>query len=655
MTDPNPPWRALILECVSLLEPVVTDVTEQQLFHACLEVTSTSLYSAQKLKKSLTALPPNRIFDNVEAEPCVQRLAIAICKYGHSTMALLPRCPGCGDRGLVSGVRGSEARLCVACKRGRAPETCFACGDRRRVHARLGRIPYCEDCWTRAAFTKLSQRIPRPCRKCGATTRSGELCPACNKRPSGYCEMCNMEKKHIRLLPTRTVCESCVQMAIRYPKKCDRCNRPAVCLFGRFPEWLCASCVGFGKPFACAGCGHEDAGRQGKRCFKCKKPAAIDRILGPDLERFEPLRRLIDRPGIHARAVVEWCEASQAADILRRMTHGEIPATLEALDAMRASRATRQIRALLIESGLDEDDNPDLGQYRRWSQIHLQEIASTSDRLLLQTFSRWHLERRLEEYAPRTRGADNGRYRRARDELIRATEAVGTLRNAGKSLQQATQHDVDELLAGRPYPRRLLVGFLRWAHENTPVTYEKPSFPRRNAPHANMSASERSRHIARLLNDQAIPLATRVGGLFVIALGQTLARTVALRTTALARTDGNWKVTFGREQLTIPAGMSALLATQIRRAHETRVGTEPWLFVGYAPGQHLTSGALGSALNRVGINATQARNAALRDFAQEVPARVIADLLGLSPGSAERWAQVSGRTWSSYPAMRAAT
>lgn len=62
-------------------------------------------------------------------------------------------------------------------------------------------------------------------------------------------------------------------------------------------------------------------------------------------------------------------------------------------------------------------------------------------------------------------------------------------------------------------------------------------------------------------------------------------------------------------------------------AHAESLGT-PWLFPGAQPGQHVST-AMGSKLRRHGLPSTSsARAAALISLAAELPAAVIADLLG---------------------------
>lgn len=49
------------------------------------------------------------------------------------------------------------------------------------------------------------------------------------------------------------------------------------------------------------------------------------------------------------------------------------------------------------------------------------------------------------------------------------------------------------------------------------------------------------------------------------------------------------------------------------------------------------------------------RLAALAHIAASMPAAVVADLLGVHPGTASAWAKATGRTWADYTAHRITT
>jgi hypothetical protein len=87
----------------------------------------------------------------------------------------------------------------------------------------------------------------------------------------------------------------------------------------------------------------------------------------------------------------------------------------------------------------------------------------------------------------------------------------------------------------------------------------------------------------------------------------------------------------------------ARLTRQLRDQHEqrwtlTRLGTPaPWLFPGQSPARPAVDILFGIRLQRHGINAHAGRNTARLALAAELPASVLADLTGISIGTAERW------------------
>ncbi len=74
------------------------------------------------------------------------------------------------------------------------------------------------------------------------------------------------------------------------------------------------------------------------------------------------------------------------------------------------------------------------------------------------------------------------------------------------------------------------------------------------------------------------------------------------------------------------------------------------LFPGIQPGQPLSAARLGVRLGKHGIHGRASRRAALLHLAAEVPAAVLAELLGYSNQSATTWTHDAGGSWSRYAA-----
>lgn len=82
--------------------------------------------------------------------------------------------------------------------------------------------------------------------------------------------------------------------------------------------------------------------------------------------------------------------------------------------------------------------------------------------------------------------------------------------------------------------------------------------------------------------------------------------------------------------------------------------TPGWLFPGRVPGQPIDGHSLTNLLNRQGISTRPARNGALSALAADLPAAILADLLGLHVNTAVRWVTYARRDWTDYLAARAA-
>lgn len=80
----------------------------------------------------------------------------------------------------------------------------------------------------------------------------------------------------------------------------------------------------------------------------------------------------------------------------------------------------------------------------------------------------------------------------------------------------------------------------------------------------------------------------------------------------------------------------------------------PWLFPGQSPAHPAVDILFGVRLRQYGIDAHAGRNTARLALAAELPASVLADLTGISVGTAERWSQWAERDWAAYVGQRTA-
>ena len=79
-------------------------------------------------------------------------------------------------------------------------------------------------------------------------------------------------------------------------------------------------------------------------------------------------------------------------------------------------------------------------------------------------------------------------------------------------------------------------------------------------------------------------------------------------------------------------------------------GSTPWLFPGRRHGQPITADQLGQRLKQIGIRPGRDRSTALFSLAAEIPAAILARMLGINISVAVAWQRASAGDWMTYAA-----
>jgi len=117
------------------------------------------------------------------------------------------------------------------------------------------------------------------------------------------------------------------------------------------------------------------------------------------------------------------------------------------------------------------------------------------------------------------------------------------------------------------------------------------------------------------------------------------------------------QVKLGADWLDVPEPVATLLRQHLSNRCNTATAASPaspWLFPGQLAAEHRSYRRLVRVLHQHGIPARASRLAAWRELARQAPPAVLADALGVSPGTAMRHAVLGGADWSAYAARRRA-
>jgi hypothetical protein len=411
----------------------------------------------------------------------------------------------------------------------------------------------------------------------------------------------------------------------------------------------------------CAGCGCEDKLFERGYCDRCSLTRRTDALLSGPLAAV-PAALVGVRDAIvathSARTALNWLRKGAGAPLLAAIAGGRIPLSHAGLDAQPAGRPVEYLRALLVAHGaLPARDEPLARLERRVVQL-LSGIADAEDRRTVTAYATWrvlHRARRRAEQSPATSTAT----RHATVSLRAAITLLGWLDGRCVRLAEIGQCDVDQwLLEGPANLAYQADDFLGWAAQRRITPRFTITRPVRTEGPATAEA-ERRASIQTLLHDPHIPPIDRVTGCLVLLYAQHLSR-IAVMTHGQIHDHGDTlTVRFGTRDVTIDEALAGFIRHQLvdPRRHQSlgALAETKWLFPGHLPGRPITAACLGGRLRALGINAQAGRRAAMQQLAAEVPAAVLADLLGMAVTTAVKWTHAAGGDWARYAADTART
>jgi integrase len=223
----------------------------------------------------------------------------------------------------------------------------------------------------------------------------------------------------------------------------------------------------------------------------------------------------------------------------------------------------------------------------------------------------------------------------------------------GTDLQGAAQADMDTWLCTGPSSAAEVADFIDWAMGRK-LCGRLVVASRRSNEGLAMDDDARFEVVRRLLRDDSLEVADRVAGCLVLLYGQQISRIVTLRRDQLQERGGALQLHLGPTSIEVPEPLASLLES-LARSRRPKVGVvpvtpSPWLFPGLDPGQPLNAAYLGERLRRLGVATMPGRRRALVHLAGQLPAAVVADLVGIHATTAVAWSRAAGADWTTYAA-----
>jgi hypothetical protein len=583
--------------------------------------------------------------------PSVLRLIDKLCDAGAQAITH-PACPGCGRVIHLHRPIGGQW-LCRNCTAKARARPCSRCGAVRETAIRdeQGRplCPYClitdpanqENCIDCGRRRRVSVRTP-----------DGPLCEACRPVKTMTCSICSREVPcYISVATGQPWCEACRQRWAR----CTGCGQDRPVRGGTLDQPLCAACTrndpGFWR--SCPNCGQPGRIRSG-RCARCAVRQQLRELLGDEAGRIRPhLQALHDALAATDRTstVTAWLD-SASASTLRGLDAGE-RLTHAALDELPDGKPVEHLRSVLVAIGSLPPRDEHMARLERWTARAIAARPDPDERKLLHRYATWHVVRRLRR---RLAGADTTRNQSAaaRGNISAAIVLLDWLSARGLTLATARQGDLEAWLASPEATHREGGGnFVRWARRQklTQLDFVAVKW---SGPTGVIDTETRWEQARWLLHDDTVNPEDRAAGLLVLLYAQPASRIVRLTLEHVHASGNEVRLQLGHEPILLPEPLAGLVrqVAATRKGHAVigDPGTSPWLFPGGRPGRALSAFRMTERLNQLGIRPGQSRSAALYQLATDLPAAMLAKMLGIHIAVAVAWQRASAGDWAAYAA-----
>lgn len=456
--------------------------------------------------------------------------------------------------------------------------------------------------------------------------------------------------------PGDQLCHSCFYTAMRTHGICPQCGHDGV-LPGRRnrtdPWPVCLTCAGIPGNFTCKTCKRKGEIYRHGECARCVLRDDLCTILlhhpadSATMQTLIEVLCAVDRP----ESILTWKRNVRVLELLGGITSGAIPLTHDGLTAAGTGRHIDHLRSLLQHHGLLPERDEHLARFEVWLAAKLDAIDSPTVRTPVEQFATWHHLRRLRSESKPGQSSD-GPKRSAKQEITETIKFLTWLEETHhRTIDHCNQRDVDDYLASGPTTRHSMRTFFIWAKKSKINVVVQIGF-RQAKTTPTIAQEQRLTWIKELLTGDSETLPYRVAGTLLLLYAQPLTKIAALQTTAIARVDGETRIVLGKGPIPVPEPFASQLNYHLHNRPNLRtaggaIGT-PWLFPSSRPGRHIDSQTIMHRLRWLGVNLLGSRDTALQELVSEIPAPLVAEVLGYSDKVTQRHAAEGGNTWARY-------
>ncbi|MER6942962.1 hypothetical protein ABT294_02950 [Nonomuraea sp. NPDC000554] len=585
--------------------------------------------------------------------PAVLRFIDELIKAG-ATKVLPPSCPRC-QRVVALSKQLDGQRICRNCFAKTRAVPCSRCGGVREPAARdADGGPLCPNCLVNDPINLEDCSGCGQRRRVAARTVAGPFCQNCRPRPIMTCGICGREAHcEISRATGQPWCENCQHRWMR----CSGCDTTAQLRGGTLDQPLCARCVNPDPDFwdRCPIC--ETTWVLSVRpCQRCLLGQDIRTLLADeggriadDLVSLERALTKVERPDV----AMAWLRRPQVRELLTGIGRDSRKISHDTLDELPSSKTLDHLRSVLVASGSLPERDERLVGLERWTATTLAARTDPNERKILHAYAVWHHLRRLRRRLNGAR-ATHLQCLNVRSHVTAAANLLDWLSGTGLTLATCTQADLDRWATDDVSYRHETGHFVRWALGHRHAHHLTFPAVRWQGPTGLLDSEKRWDDARRLLQDTNLKTSDRVVGLLLLLYAQNLSAISRLTTEHVNAHGNHVELLLGTSPVVLPEPLADLVLelVETRRGNTilNKTADTPWLFPGRRHGHPLSPDYLGQRLKKIGIHAGRDRSTALFGLATEIPAAILARMLGIHIKVAVAWQQASAGDWMTYAA-----